>query len=125
MSRDVVVLGATGTTGRLIVGELAARGVSLVLAGRDRDRLAELAPAGARVETVDLRDPESLRAVSGAGRVLVNTVGPYAAQAPAVVAACLSAGTGYVDIGNELPAVHALLDRDAEARERGVTLVTG
>jgi saccharopine dehydrogenase (NAD+, L-lysine-forming) len=125
MSRDVVVLGATGATGRLIVGELAARGVSLVLAGRDRDRLAELAPAGARVETVDLHDPESLRAASGAGRVLVNTVGPFATLAPAVVAACLSTGTGYVDIGNEQPAMHALLDRDAEARGRGVTLVTG
>lgn len=122
--RDIVVLGATGTMGRLIAAELSARGASLVLAGRDEARLAEVSPGAATV-AVDLADPASLRALSTAGRVVVNTVGPFATLAPPVVDACLETGTGYVDIGNELAAVQALLDRDADARAAGVTLVTG
>jgi saccharopine dehydrogenase (NAD+, L-lysine-forming) len=124
MKRDVVVLCATGTMGRLIAAELAERGVSLVLAGRDEARLAQVSP-GAATAVVDLTDPASLRAVCQTGRVVVNTVGPFATLAPPVVDACLDTGTGYVDIGNELPAVQALLDLDADARAAGVTLVTG
>jgi short subunit dehydrogenase-like uncharacterized protein len=122
--RDIVVLGATGTMGRLIAAELAARGASVVLAGRDEARLAEVS-GGAATAVVDLADPASLRALGKAGRVVVNTVGPFATLAPPVVDACLDTGTAYVDIGNELPAVRSLLDRDADARAAGVTLVTG
>src|SRR2546421_5466032 len=124
MKREVVVLGATGTMGRLIAAELAARGVSLVLAGRDEERLAQVS-ARAATAVVDLDDPASLRALCETARVVVNTVGPFATLAPPVVDACLATGTGYVDIGNELPAVQAVLDRDADARAAGVTLVTG
>ncbi|MEZ0092267.1 saccharopine dehydrogenase NADP-binding domain-containing protein [Streptacidiphilus sp. EB129] len=131
MSSDFVVLGATGTTGGLVADHLVRRGASVVLAGRDPGRLAEvagrLAPGNPSVTTtaVDLGDHSAVSAMARAGRVLVNAVGPFARLAPAVVTACLAAGTAYVDIANERAAVRALLDRDGEARERGVSLVTG
>jgi len=130
MIYDVLVLGATGSAGRLIAYELAARRLSVVLAGRDSARLAEVAeglPPGNRIKslTVDLGDPVGLeRAVAGAHGVL-STVGPFARHAPPVVEACLSARVPYIDIANELGAVRALLGRDGAAREAGVTLVTG
>lgn len=131
MSSDFVVLGATGTTGGLIADHLVRRGASVVLAGRDTGRLAEaaerIAPGNPSVTTttVDLADPDGLQALARSGRVLVNAVGPFARLAPPVVAACLAAGTAYVDIANERAAVRALLDHDDQARERGVPLVTG
>ncbi|MEU7096530.1 saccharopine dehydrogenase NADP-binding domain-containing protein [Kitasatospora aureofaciens] len=129
MRSDFVVLGASGTTGGLITEELVRRGRRVVLAGRNAARLARTAArfeAGAvSVLAVDLADPASLIAAAGAGRVLVNTVGPFARLAPPVVAACLDTGTAYLDLANERAAVRALLDRDAEARERDATLVTG
>ncbi|MEU5310856.1 saccharopine dehydrogenase NADP-binding domain-containing protein [Streptomyces sp. NPDC021562] len=129
MRSDFVVLGASGTTGGLIAEELVRQGGRVVLAGRDAARLARTAARfedrAVSVLGVDLTDPASLATAAGAGKVLVNTVGPFARLSPAVVAACLDAGTAYLDLANERSAVRALLDRDAEVRERGATLVTG
>ncbi|MCC9307290.1 SDR family NAD(P)-dependent oxidoreductase [Kitasatospora sp. RB6PN24] len=129
MRNDFVVLGASGTTGTLIADHLVRQGARVALAGRDAARLGE---AAARLDSdavsvlaVDLADPDSLAAMAAAGRVLVNTVGPFARLAPPVMAACLAAGTPYLDLANERAAVRAVLDRDAEARRRGVALVTG
>jgi short subunit dehydrogenase-like uncharacterized protein len=128
---DVLLLGAAGNSGRLIAGELAARGLSVRLAGRRRAPLEDLARAlaadgaTADVRTVDASDAASLaEAIAGVGGVL-STIGPFARQAGPVIDACLAAGVSYVDIANEWAAVRALLDRDAQARAHAVTLVTG
>lgn len=126
MGTDFVVLGATGNTGSGIAETLVRRGFGVTLAGRDPDRLTALAQ---RLDSpalgVDLADPGSLRAAAEAGQVLINTVGPFARLAPAVIQACLEARTSYVDISNERAAVRAVFDLDQAARDRGMTLVTG
>ncbi|MCW7940628.1 hypothetical protein AAW14_00815 [Streptomyces hygroscopicus] len=129
MRNDFVVLGASGATGGLIAEHLVRRGARVALAGRDAARLGETAArldsGRVSVLTVEIADAGSLAAVARAGRVLVNTVGPFTRLAPPVVTACLDAGTAYVDLANERAAVRTLLDRETEARERGVALVTG
>jgi saccharopine dehydrogenase (NAD+, L-lysine-forming) len=131
VTRDVLLLGAAGNSGRLIAAELAARGLPVRLAGRRRgpleDLAAELAAGGAAtgVRTVDVSDAASLAAaIAGAGAIL-SAIGPFTRQAGPVIDACLAAGLPYVDIANEWPAVRGLLDRDAQARAHAVTLVTG
>jgi short subunit dehydrogenase-like uncharacterized protein len=131
MSNDVLLLGAAGNSGRLIAAELAARGLSVRLAGRRRGPLEDLAralaAAGATtgVRTVEVSDPASLAdAIDGVG-VVLSTIGPFARQAGPVIDACLAAGVSYVDIANEWAAVRGLLDRDEQARAHAVTLVTG
>jgi hypothetical protein len=128
---DVLLLGAAGNSGQVIAAELAARGLSLRLAGRRHGPLEDLASAlaavGGRadVRAVDLGDRDSLaEAVAGVG-VVLSVVGPFARQAGPVIDACLTAGVSYVDIANEWPAVRGLLDRGEDARARGVALVTG
>jgi|tagenome__1003787_1003787.scaffolds.fasta_scaffold20966937_3 short subunit dehydrogenase-like uncharacterized protein len=128
---DVLLLGAAGSTGRLIAAELAARGLSVRLAGRRLGPLQDvargLAAQGATtgMATVDAGDEASLaKALTGVG-VVVSTVGPFARQAGPVIDACLAARTPYVDIANEWPAVRELLERDEQARAHGVPLVTG
>jgi short subunit dehydrogenase-like uncharacterized protein len=137
----VLLLGAAGNSGRLIAAELAARGLSVRLAGRRRDPLEDLARtlaaggavaggvanggATAGVRTVDVSDAASLaEAMAGAG-VVLSTIGPFARQAGPVIDACLAAGVSYVDIANEWAAVRSLLDRGDQARAHAVTLVTG
>jgi len=128
---DVLLLGAAGNTGRLIAADLAARGLSVRLAGRRRGPLEDLARAlaagraTAAVHTVDVSDAASLAgAIAGVG-VVLSTIGPFTRQAGPVIDACLSARLPYVDIANEWPAVRGLLDRDNQARAHAVTLVTG
>jgi saccharopine dehydrogenase (NAD+, L-lysine-forming) len=79
----------------------------------------------AREITVDVSASEALDAVVSGVDLVVNTVGPFTRLAAPLIEACLRARVPYVDVANELEAVLALLDRDAEANRRSVTLVTG
>jgi len=131
VTSDVLLLGAAGNSGRHIAADLAARGLSVRLAGRRRGPLEDLARAlagdgaTADVRTVDASDAASLAgAITGVG-VVLSTIGPFARQAGPVIDACLAAGVSYVDIANEWAAVRGLLDRDEQARAHAVTLVTG
>jgi short subunit dehydrogenase-like uncharacterized protein len=128
---DVLLLGAAGSSGRILAHELAARGVSVRLAGRRLEPLAELAgqlaAAGATVESaaLDVTDVPAIRAAAGQVRVVLSTVGPFVRYAEPVLDACLDARASYVDIANERTAVLEVLRRDAQAKARGITVVTG
>lgn len=59
----IVVTGATGHLGRLAIDHLLARGIAasdIVAAGRNPDKLAELAAAGVRTATIDFDDAATL-----------------------------------------------------------------
>ena len=115
--------------GRLIATKASQRGLSLVLAGRNFDQLVKLAeslsPTPVRAALADLSNAEACRSLVAGADLVLNTVGPFSRHAGPVVDACVRAGVAYVDLANELPAVRELLQRDSEARRRGVVLVTG
>jgi short subunit dehydrogenase-like uncharacterized protein len=124
---DVVVFGATGFVGRLVVGYLAGHapgGVRVGLAGRSQRRLAEVrAGLGAAASAwpllvADSADPVSLAALARAARVVVSTVGPYRAQGLTLVQACAEAGTDYADLTGEVLFIRDSIDRchDVAAR---------
>lgn len=82
---SLVITGATGHFGRLVVEELLARGVpaqDLVATGRAVERIEDLAARGVQVRTADYADPASLRAAfDGASTVLlVSGLEPDRAQ---------------------------------------------
>ena len=57
-----LLAGATGVLGGLLARELAGSGVKLVLAGRDRDKLARLGDElGVPTVALDFADPSSPR----------------------------------------------------------------
>lgn len=119
------VLGATGRSGRGIARRLHESGHPVVLAGRDADRTAAVAAGlgGAGVASGSLESLlTQLRAAAPA--VVVNTIGPFARTSVPVIEAC-PPGTHYVDIGNELPGVQAVLAGHERAVAEGRTVVTG
>lgn len=67
MSQQIVITGATGNTGQVIVGEFQRRGVPFVALARSATNRAALARAGVATVAGDFDDPASLvRALQGA-----------------------------------------------------------
>lgn len=107
VANRILLLGATGYTGRLTARELVRSGVVPVLLGRSREKLrilAEelvgLAPGGGEpaIEVVDVEKPASLRRLlNSQDSVLVSTVGPFTRLGQVPVAAAIDAGCGYID----------------------------
>jgi short subunit dehydrogenase-like uncharacterized protein len=130
---DVVVFGATGFTGALTAEYLAAHAPSdlrWALAGRNRDKLeavrAQLGPAAQSLELLhaDVTEPDSIRAVAEATKVVITTVGPYIEYGEPLVAACARAGTDYVDLTGEPEFVDRMyLGYHEQAQQSGARIV--
>jgi short subunit dehydrogenase-like uncharacterized protein len=108
---DIIVYGATGFTGRLVAEHLAARygvggDVKWAMAGRSREKLEAVrdeigAPKDTPLVVANAADPASLNAMVGRAKAIVSTVGPYQLYGSDLVAACVAAGTDYLDLCGE------------------------
>ncbi len=127
---DIVVYGATGFTGRLVAEHLARIGAQgWAMAGRSQDKLAQVrsevgAPADTPLLIADASDPSSLDALAASARVVITTVGPYQSYGTDLVAACVRAGTDYVDLCGEPDWMAEMIAaHDAPARASGARIV--
>jgi NAD(P)H dehydrogenase (quinone) len=100
---SVVITGATGHLGRLVVADLLSHGLPadrITATGRDADRLAALAATGVRTARADLDDPEALKAAfQGADTLLLisgSEVGRRVPQHTNAVEAAKEAGIGHI-----------------------------
>ena len=121
---DIILLGATGYTGRLCAAYMAKaipNTVSWAIAGRNQKKLKdlqeELKGKGATcpsslaspdpssmlttpgtVYALDLNSDTAIAELAQTARVIINTIGPYSATCgTAVIKACAENGTDYVD----------------------------
>lgn len=126
MSKPVLVYGAYGYTGRLIARFAQDQGLKVVLAGRDRAKVAELAAhTGHDYRAFGLDDPKVLADELARASVVVHCAGPFEHTYRAMSSACFASGTHYVDITGEISVFEGLAARDAEARAAGVMLLPG
>ncbi|WP_228003238.1 hypothetical protein [Nocardia australiensis] len=126
MNTEVWILGGTGRSARMIATALIARGLSPVLVDRDATRLSQVAAriGNGRTVVADSLDAMAAEIRRRQPAVVINTVGPFTATAPALVEACLP-GSDYIDLANDVAAVSALLGMAGAATAAGRTLVTG
>lgn len=126
MSPTLVVYGAYGYTGELVSREATARGLPVVLAGRDSERLARLGRAlGRPWRAFPLTDPEALRAgIQDAGAVL-HCAGPYVETWRPMAEACLEARVHYLDLAGERAVFDGLARMSLPAEHAGVMLLAG
>ncbi|RYF57085.1 MAG: enoyl-ACP reductase [Comamonadaceae bacterium] len=130
---DLVIYGASGFVGRLLADYLARtapEGVRIGLAGRSQAKLAAtrvaLGPRAADwpIVIADADDAVALAELASRTRVVATTVGPYAKYGTELVAACVAAGTDYVDLTGEVLFVRKSIDAHHEkARANGVKIV--
>ena len=134
---DIVVVGASGFTGRLVVEYFADKypvgaTVRWAVAGRNREKIerviAEICPADKipAILVVDSHDGDALRQLARDTRVVLTTVGPYARYGSELVAACVESGTHYCDLAGEPQWIRQMIDEhQSSARKSGARIVPG
>lgn len=135
MSRtyDLILLGATGFTGRLVAEYLLRtygvdKALKWAMAGRDRAKLErvrrELDAETIPLLVADVRDSAALDALTRETKVLCTTVGPYAKYGSEVVASCVRSGTHYCDLCGEVQWIRRMIDaHHATAEEKKLRIV--
>lgn len=123
----IVLFGSTGYQGRLTARALIARGVMPLLAGRNPQRLKQLATelGGLEYAVADANDGGSLRRLLGRGDVWVSTAGPFCRLGKPQVEAAIAARAHYLDCCGE-PAFYRQIvaELDAPARAAGSTILS-
>ncbi|MFF0747935.1 NAD(P)H-binding protein [Streptomyces sp. NPDC004267] len=125
---SIVVTGATGLLGRLVITELLHRvpASSVVAVVRDKAKAADLAERGIELRVADYDEPETLAGAFGAGdRVLLisgSEVGRRVPQHAAVVSAAKAAGVAQLAYTGILggPEADFLLADEHRATERAI-----
>ena len=123
----IVVFGATGYTGRLVVEALVARGAGPVLAARNVERLRALGDelGGLEIAVADVARPDSVRALVGEGDVLVSTVGPFTRWGDPAAEAAIVGQAHYLDSTGEPAFIrHVFEDYGERAASSGIGMVT-
>jgi len=124
----VIVFGGYGVFGSLVCRALADRGVHVTVAGRDLARATQLAQAlgpAHRACAADVRSAGSARAALGGQRVAVHCAGPFAAQDPFLLEACLEARCHYVDIADDRAYVARVRSQAGRFHDAGLTAAVG
>ncbi|OAX84296.1 hypothetical protein ACJ72_01338 [Emergomyces africanus] len=133
---DIVLLGATGYTGKLCAEHIVKNlptNLKWAIAGRSTEKLSALEeelnkinPERRRPEivTVQLQTVE-LDLLVKRTRVVLNCVGPYHLYSTPVVKACANNGTHYLDVTGEMTWVKEMIEKYHEkAKETGAIIIS-
>ncbi len=122
----LLVYGAYGYSGRLVVERLVELGHRPLVAGRDETRTRQVArDLGLEHRVFGLDIPSTLDACLEGVTAVVHCAGPFVRTARPMVDACLRTGTHYLDITGEVSVFEELSARSDEAKQRGVMLMPG
>ena len=131
---DVVVYGATGYTGKLVVEYLLnqygkGEDFKWAIAGRNQDKLNNLIEEfelGSEVPaiTADGNDIQSLETMVQQAKCILTTAGPYQLYGSNLVKACAENGTDYVDLCGEPAWMHRMIEEHSDkANQTGARIV--
>ena len=133
-SFDVVIYGATGFTGKLVVEYMQEKygkdeGISWAIAGRSEEKLnsvREELKVGSNVRQllVDSNDTDSIASMVQQTKCVLTTVGPYQLYGANILQQCVVHGVDYVDLCGEPGWMHEMINEHAEqAKETGARIV--
>ncbi len=126
MNRTWMIYGANGYTGRLAARYAREQSLSPVLAGRHAEPIRLLAnELGFECRVFDLADPAAVAANLTGITAVLHCAGPFSATSRPMLAACLLAGTHYLDITGEIAVFESIHSRQSEVRDAGIVAIPG
>jgi short subunit dehydrogenase-like uncharacterized protein len=121
-----MIYGANGYTGRLAARYAKEHNHSPVLAGRHGERIRPLADElGFESRVFDLAgEAVAAKNLEGVAAVL-HCAGPFSSTSRPMLAACMRAGTHYLDITGEIAVFEGIHSRQQEIRDAGIVAIPG
>lgn len=121
-----MIYGANGYTGALIAEAAAGAGLRPLLAGRNRETVGPLAHRlGLEKRIFPLVGHRSIEASLEGVALVLNCAGPFSATAAALLEACLTSGTHYLDISGEIPVFAHCHAQHERAQVAGIVVLPG
>ncbi len=121
---DIIVLGAYGYTGKLIVEKLTKNGIGITIAGRNRKALNELKSEfkiQSSVVLFDVYSDEDIKYVIANFTVIINCIGPYNLYGQKLLKYVVASGCIYFDICGEQEFIINSFNSNSELAERSGT----
>lgn len=121
-----VVFGGAGVFGSIVARELHARGLDVAIAGRNQNRLKEVAgQIGCAAVRADLNEASSCRAATDGTHVAINCAGPFDSFNDTLLQSCIDAGCHHVDITDDRGFACRVRERGNAFATAGLTAVYG
>lgn len=124
MTPRLLLYGASGYTGGLVLGALLERGVRPLVGGRDRRRCEAVARRhGLETRVFGLADSQAVRNGLRGMTAVLHCAGPFEATAAPMIDAALATGCHYLDLTGEIGVIESARRLEPAARGRGVLLL--
>lgn len=124
--KKILIYGANGYTGRLILEEAFSEKLSITIAGRNEDEILQLSEEyNVAYEVFALDQWEKMLKVLSNHDVVIHCAGPFLYTAKPMVKACLESQTHYLDITGESQVFEEIHNLDAEAKSANIMLMPG
>ena len=129
---DVIVWGATGFTGSLVVeyiyNNYKNKNLNWAIAGRSIEKLKKVRLKSADdtipVISANSDDLDSLQSMVKRTKVVCTTVGPYALYGSNLVKACVESKTHYCDLAGEVQWIRKMIDKyHSKAKENKIKII--
>ncbi len=122
----VLVYGANGYTGQLVVEAAIKRGWKPIVAGRNRAAVDAVAAAhGLEARVFELQSGEQIAPHLGDVAVVLHCAGPFARTFRPMLDGCLEAGAHYLDITGEVEVFEGVAARTLDCERRGIVAMPG
>lgn len=129
MSGKILILGASGNFGKRIAQSLADGGFSVILAGRNAEKLnalaAQLPPGSTETACFDIHTDLDSNLARLRPAVLINTCGPFQSADYAVAETAIAQHINYIDLADGRDFVTGITQLDAAARRANVAVISG
>lgn len=124
-NKAIIIYGAYGYTGELIVRRCQELGIRPLLSGRNETKLKLIADKyGMSFQVADLKNDDLDKLLKGA-KVVIHAAGPFIHTSKTMVEACIRNGVHYTDITGEIAVFAQARKYDEQAKAAGVMLLPG
>ena len=125
-SNQLLLYGANGYTGKLILSLINDYQVYPLIAGRNKREIKVLAECyQLSFETLELSESRRLHQLLERVSVVLHVAGPFRHTARPMMEACIHTSTHYIDITGEIEVFEMAKQYDRAAKEAGIMLLPG